>query len=209
MEKNTFKFNSNSSIVLIGMMGVGKTSIGKLLSNETLLPFYDSDNEIESELDLSINDIFEKYGEKYFRDKEIEIFELLLSKKQSIIASGGGSFINQKIQEKIKKNCISVWLKANEETLSARLKNTKKRPLLDVDNRKEMLLSLLKERENEYSKADIEIIVDGLDKSLIVQKILKSLEDYFLINKNEKNIKFKNKLKLPLLTSFSFLTYLE
>jgi shikimate kinase len=186
MEKNTFKFTSNSSIVLIGMMGVGKTSIGKLLSNETLLPFYDSDNEIESELDLSINDIFEKYGEKYFRDKEIEIFELLLSKKQSIIASGGGSFINQKIQEKIKKNCISVWLKANEETLSARLKNTKKRPLLDVDNRKEMLLSLLKERENEYSKADIEIIVDGLDKSLIVQKILKSLEDYFLINKNEK-----------------------
>ena len=186
MEKNTFKFYSNSSIVLIGMMGVGKTSIGKLLSNETLLPFYDSDNEIESELDLSINEIFEKYGEKYFRNKEIEIFELLLSKKQSIIASGGGSFINQKIQEKIKKNSISVWLKANEETLSARLKNTKKRPLLDVDNRKEMLLSLLKERENEYSKADIEIIVDGLDKSLIVQKILKSLEDYFLINKNEK-----------------------
>ena len=77
MEKNTFKFNSNSSIVLIGMMGVGKTSIGKLLSNETLLPFYDSDNEIESELDLSINDIFKKYGEKYFRDKEIEIFEQL------------------------------------------------------------------------------------------------------------------------------------
>ncbi|MDG2413181.1 MAG: shikimate kinase, partial [Hyphomicrobiales bacterium] len=67
-----------------------------------------------------------------------------------------------------------------------RLKNSKKRPLLNVDNQKEMLLSLLKERENEYSKADIEITVDGLDKSLIIKKILKSLEDYLIIEKNEK-----------------------
>jgi shikimate kinase len=73
-----------------------------------------------------------------------------------------------------------------KETLLERLKNSKKRPLLNVDNQKEMLLSLLKERENEYSKADIEITVDGLDKSLIIKKILKSLEDYLIIEKNEK-----------------------
>ena len=183
MKKNTFKFNNNRSIVLIGMMGVGKTSIGKLLSNETLLPFYDSDNEIESALDLSIKDIFEKYGENYFRNKEVEIFESLINREQSIIASGGGSFVNQKTQKKIKENCISIWLNASEETLLERLKNTTKRPLLDVDNRKEILLSLLKEREREYSKANIEIIVDGLDKSLIIKKILKSLEDYFIVDK--------------------------
>ena len=84
-------------------MGVGKTSIGKLLSSETFLPFYDSDNEIESLLDLSIKDIFEKYGENYFRDKEVEIFESLINKEQSVIASGGGSFINQKLKRKLKK----------------------------------------------------------------------------------------------------------
>ena len=83
----------------------------------------------------------------------------------------------------MKENCISIWLNASEETLLERLKNTTKRPLLDVDNRKEILLSLLKEREREYSKANIEIIVDGLDKSLIIKKILKSLEDYFIIDK--------------------------
>ena len=186
MENNIFKYQDNRSIVLVGMMGVGKTSIGKLLSSEIILPFYDSDNEVELLLDLSISDIFKKYGENYFREKESEIFESLINKAQSVIASGGGSFINQKTQENIKKKCISIWLRANEETLLERLKNSKKRPLLNVDNQKEMLLSLLKKRENEYSKADIEITVDGLDKSLIIKKILKSLEDYLIIEKNEK-----------------------
>ena len=186
MENNIFKYQDNRSIVLVGMMGVGKTSIGKLLSSEIILPFYDSDNEVELLLDLSISDIFKKYGENYFREKESEIFESLINKAQSVIASGGGSFINQKTQKNIKKKCISIWLRANEETLLERLKNSKKRPLLNVDNQKEMLLSLLKERENEYSKADIEITVDGLDKSLIIKKILKSLEDYLIIEKNEK-----------------------
>ena len=69
MEKNTFKYQDNRSIVLVGMMGVGKTSIGKLLSSEIILPFYDSDNEVELLLDLSISDIFKKYGENYFREK--------------------------------------------------------------------------------------------------------------------------------------------
>ena len=186
MENNIFKYQDNRSIVLVGMMGVGKTSIGKLLSSETILPFYDSDNEVELLLDLSISDIFKKYGENYFREKEGEIFESLINKAQSVIASGGGAFINQKTQKNIKKKCISIWLRANEETLLERLKNSKKRPLLNVDNQKEMLLSLLKERENEYAKADIEITVDGLDKSLIIKKILKSLEDYLIIEKNEK-----------------------
>ena len=104
MEKNTFKYQDNRSIVLVGMMGVGKTSIGKLLSSETILPFYDSDNEVELLLDLSISDIFKKYGENYFREKEGEIFESLINKAQSVIASGGGAFINQKTQEKIRRH---------------------------------------------------------------------------------------------------------
>ena len=186
MRKNINKYGSKPSIVLIGMMGVGKTSIGKLLSKRTALPFYDSDNEIEKELGLRIDEIFKKYGEKYFRNKELETFEVLIDKEQSVIASGGGSFVNKSIQDKIKKKCISVWLKASEDTLLERLKNSKNRPLLDVSNRKEMIASLLKERESAYSKADIKITVDGLDKSLVIKKILNSLEDYFVIEKNEK-----------------------
>lgn len=186
MKKNTLKYNNQSSIVLIGMMGVGKTSIGRLLSEELSLPFYDTDNEIEKELGLSIGDIFEKHGEDYFREREIVIFKSLINKEASIISSGGGSFINKEIQRKIKKDCISIWLKANEETLIERLKNSKNRPLLDVGNRQEVLSLLLKEREKEYSKADIKIVVDGLDESLVVRKILKSLKSYLIIDENEK-----------------------
>jgi shikimate kinase len=127
MEKNTFKYQDNRSIVLVGMMGVGKTSIGKLLSSETILPFYDSDNEVELLLDLSISDIFKKYGENYFREKEGEIFESLINKAQSVIASGGGSFINQKTQEKIKKKCISIWLRANEGNAIREIKKLQKK----------------------------------------------------------------------------------
>ena len=186
MKKNTLKYNNQSSIILIGMMGVGKTSIGRLLSEEISLPFYDTDNEIEKELELSINDIFEKHGEDYFREKEMAIFKSLINKETSVISSGGGSFINKDIQKKIKENCISVWLKANEQTLIERLKNSKNRPLLDVGNRKEVLSLLLKEREKEYLKADIKIVVDGLDESLVIRKILKSLKSYLIIDENEK-----------------------
>ena len=157
-----------------------------MLSKRAALPFYDSDNEIEKRLGLKVDEIFKKYGEKYFRNKELETFETLIDKKQSVISSGGGSFVNKIIQDKIKKKCISVWLKASEETLLERLKDSKNRPLLDVINRKKMITSLLKERESEYSKADIKITVDGLDKSLVIKKLLNSLEDYFVIEKNEK-----------------------
>ena len=117
MNKKVISNLNNCSIVLIGMMGVGKTTIGKMLSEELKFPFYDSDKEIEKSLGKEINDIFNDYGEVFFRRAELSFFKKNINNEQIIISSGGGSFINKEIREKIKKDCISIWLKANKETL--------------------------------------------------------------------------------------------
>lgn len=177
MNKKIITYLNNRSIVLVGMMGVGKTTIGKGLATELNLPFYDSDNEIEKNIGKKINEIFESYGEKFFRNEELNFFNENLNKRQCIISSGGGSFINDDIQKKIKKNCISIWLKANKETLERRLKNKKNRPLLNVDNLDETLALLLKKRNVIYEKADLTIKIDKLNKTKILQAIIKSLEN--------------------------------
>ena len=158
------------------MMGVGKTTIGKMLSEELKFPFYDSDKEIEKNLGKEINDIFNDYGEVFFRREELGFFKKNINNEQIIISSGGGSFINKEIREKIKKDCISIWLKANKETLIQRLKNKKNRPLLNVDNFEDTLSLLLNERNAIYAEADITITIDKLDKAKILQAIIKSLE---------------------------------
>lgn len=176
MNKKIISTLNNRSIVLIGMMGVGKTTIGKMLSEELKFPFYDSDKEIEKNLGKEINDIFNDYGEVFFRRAELDFFKKNINNEQIIISSGGGSFINKEIREKIKKDCISIWLKANKETLIQRLKNKKNRPLLNVDNFEDTLSLLLNERNAIYAEADITITIDKLDKAKILQAIIKSLE---------------------------------
>lgn len=176
MNKKVISTLNNRSIVLIGMMGVGKTTIGKMLSEELKFPFYDSDKEIEKNLGKEINDIFNDYGEVFFRRAELGFFKKNINNEQIIISSGGGSFINKEIREKIKKDCISIWLKADKETLIQRLKNKKNRPLLNVDNFEDTLSLLLNERNAIYAEADITITIDKLDKAKILQAIIKSLE---------------------------------
>ena len=176
MNKKIITYLNNRSIVLVGMMGVGKTTIGKNLAEELDLPFYDSDNEIEKSVGKKINEIFANYGEIFFRNKELNFFNEKINAKQCIISSGGGSFINDDIQKKIKKNCISIWLKANKKTLERRLKNKKNRPLLNVNNFDETLSLLLKERNVIYGTADITITIDKLNETKVLQAIIKSLE---------------------------------
>ena len=149
MEKN---------IVLIGMMGSGKTTIGKLLSKILKLKFFDTDLLIEKKCGLKITKIFDKYGETYFRDKEEEIILNLLSnnKKSSVIALGGGAFLNKKIQKVILKKTISVWLDANTELIHNRCKKSNERPLLYRSNDKDLkkiIKKILKNRRPIYSKA--------------------------------------------------------
>tara|TARA_A100000164_G_scaffold288484_1_gene261608 strand:+ start:248 stop:787 length:540 start_codon:yes stop_codon:yes gene_type:complete len=176
MNKKIISHLNNRSIVLVGMMGSGKTTIGKLLAEELKLPFYDSDYEIEKNLGKKINDIFKEHGELFFRNEELNFFEEKINQTQIIISSGGGSFVNKEIQKRIKKDCISIWLKASKETLVNRLKNKKNRPLLNVENFEDTLSLLLNERNAIYEKADLTITIDKLDKVKILQAIIKSLE---------------------------------
>ena len=145
-------------IVLIGMMGSGKTTIGKILSKNLKLNFVDTDILLEKEYGLKITKMFEKYGEKDFRDKEEKIVLNILknNKKPCVIALGGGTFLNKKIQKIILKETISIWLDANIELIYKRCKKSNKRPLLYESNDKKIkkiIKNLLKIRNPIYSKA--------------------------------------------------------
>ena len=152
---------STQPIVLIGMMGSGKTSIGKLVAQKLNFTFIDTDLEIEKKLNLSVKEIFENYGETLFRKKEFDIFKLFSNRNNIIISSGGGSFCNPNTYDLIKKNYLSVWLDVNEKILFNRLKrNQKKRPLLYGLKENELrnkVKNLISERKDCYNKADIRV----------------------------------------------------
>ena len=145
-------------IVLIGMMGSGKSTIGRILSKTLKLNFIDTDVLIEKKCGLKIKEIFDKYGEKYFRDKEEKIVLniLLNDKKPCVLALGGGAFLNKKLQKVVLQKTISVWLDTNIELIYKRCKKSNKRPLLYENNDKKLkkiIINLLKIRNPIYSKA--------------------------------------------------------
>ncbi len=163
------------NLVLIGMMGSGKSTIGRLLSNLTKQNLIDTDKLIEKETKLAIKEIFHKKGENFFRKIEEKIVLNSLKLSNSIISIGGGAFLNDKIREKIKYNCLSVWLKWNQQTLILRIKNSKKRPKAYLLEEKD-LIKLINIRSKIYSKADYKINCDNLTKEQITNKILKIYE---------------------------------
>ena len=144
-------------VALVGMMGSGKSAVGKAVSSALSVPFNDADNEIENAARLSIPEIFERHGERFFRDKETQIINRLLKGPPSILATGGGAFINKNIRSSIKIYGVSVWLNADIETLWNRVKHKKSRPLLRTNNPKKTLKNIYNDRLETYSKADITI----------------------------------------------------
>ena len=140
---------SKENIVFLGMMGSGKTSIGLLISKKLNLEFYDIDQIIEKELEMSISDIFEKKGEKFFRDFEEKTTLKILKKKWIVISLGGGAFINKKIREEILKNHLSFWLNWNSKTLIRRIKRNTNRPIALKSSTNE-LVNLIKKRSSNH-----------------------------------------------------------
>ena len=169
-----FEKNGIKNICLIGMMGSGKSIIGKEISKIYNIEFYDSDLEIEKKTDIKINKIFEKFGENYFRNVEEEICEKLLKKENCVISLGGGSICSKKIRNLIKKYSYSIYLKVNTDILLKRLNNSVKRPLLNNVNKKNKLEEIFINRKNYYNSANL-IIENNFDKKNIIAKIKKNL----------------------------------
>ena len=166
---------SRGNIVFLGMMGSGKTSIGKLVSKTLRLNFFDTDQVIEKNLGIKISKIFATKGEKYFRDIEEKTTLNLLSKKRIVLALGGGTFVNKRVRNEILQNHISFWLDLNSETIITRVSNNNKRPLV-LDSTKKELLDLIKKRSIIYSKALYKINCENFTKKEIVSKIVSICE---------------------------------
>ena len=171
-------FELKKTVALVGMMGSGKSAIGKVVSSILDVPFIDADVEIEKAAKLSIPEIFERHGERFFRDKEDQVIKRLLEQRPCILATGGGAFVNEKIRKSIKQHSVSVWLNADLETLWKRVKHKKTRPLLRTNNPKETLSNIYKDRLETYSLADVIIESRGtssLDK--MANRVINSLLD--------------------------------
>ena len=166
---------SKENLIFLGMMGSGKSSIGSLVAKKLQLNFIDIDNEIETELGLSIKKIFETKGENYFRKFEEKITLKQLKSKPVVISLGGGAFTNRNIRKEVIRNHLSFWLNWSDEILVNRIKNSKKRPLVSNASENE-IIDLIKKRSNIYSKALYKIECDSLTKKEIVKKILKIYE---------------------------------
>ena len=166
---------SKENLIFLGMMGSGKSSVGSLVAKKLQLNFIDIDNEIETELGLSIKKIFETKGENYFRKFEEKITLKKLKLKPVVISLGGGAFTNRNIRKEVIKNHLSFWLNWSDEILVNRIKNSKKRPLVSNASENE-IIDLIKKRSNIYAKALYKIECDSLTKKEIVKKILNIYE---------------------------------
>ena len=166
---------SNKNLVFLGMMGSGKTTLGKIISKKLNKNFIDIDHEIEIREKMKISELFLKKGEPFFRKLEEKISLQNLKKKNTVISLGGGAFINKKIQSEVLKNHISFWLKWDEKTLLDRIKRSKKRPIANKSSKNE-IIELIKKRSVIYSKAMYKIDCENLTKNKIVKDIIKIYE---------------------------------
>jgi shikimate kinase len=167
------------SVVLIGMMGVGKSSIGRRLAARLAIPFVDADTEIEKAADMSISDIFARNGEAYFRSGEARVIARLLESGPQVLATGGGAFMNGGTRAAIKAKGVSIWLSAAYEVLLRRISKRKnERPMLHTDNPDETLRHLLEVREPTYALADLTVQSREGPHDAIVAEIVTALATY-------------------------------
>ena len=166
------------NLVLLGMMGVGKTTVGKIVAKKQNLEFIDTDKNIEEKCSMKISEIFKKKGEKFFRIEEEKESLKSLKKNNCVIALGGGAFINKTVRNSILKNALSMWLDIDLKTLNKRIKWNKKRPLLNNKNNQEQINKLYSERKNIYELANHRINCNNLNKENIAKKIIIFYEKY-------------------------------
>ncbi len=163
------------SVVLVGMMGVGKTSIGRRLAARINFEFVDADEEIERAAGMTIAEIFEKFGEGYFRDGERRVIARLMDGPPKVIATGGGAFINEETRTLILERALSIWLDADIKVLADRVSRRDHRPLLKNRDPVEVLTELGKVRNPLYAAANIHVRSDASPHARTVENILKAI----------------------------------
>ena len=165
------------SVVLVGMMGSGKSSVGKRLATRLGLPFVDADTEIETAAGMSIPDIFAQRGETEFRDGERRVIaRILATRSPLVLATGGGAYMNPDTRARIAEFGISVWFKADVDVLMRRVRKRSNRPLLRTADPEGTMRRLLAEREPVYSQADITVISSDDPHEIVVEAALAELE---------------------------------
>jgi shikimate kinase len=163
------------SVVLVGMMGSGKSSIGRRLAARLAIRFVDADSEIEEAAGMTIAEIFEKHGEPYFRAGEARVIARLLDHGPQVLATGGGAFMNLDTRAVIRAKGISVWLKAELDVLMKRIKRRGDRPLLKTDDPAATLTALMTERYPVYAEADLTVLSRDVQHDTIVDEIIAAL----------------------------------
>jgi len=154
------------------MMGVGKSTLGKMVAKKLGLTFIDTDINIEEKCSMKISEIFKKKGEKFFRIEEEKEALKSLKKNNCVIALGGGAFLNKTVRNFILKDAISIWLDANLKILNKRIRWNNKRPLVDIKNSQKKINELYAQRKNIYKLANYKINCNNADKKSILEKII-------------------------------------
>jgi len=166
------------TLVMVGMMGAGKSAIGKRLASRLGLPFVDADSEIEQAANATISEIFERDGEAYFRDGERRVIRRLLEGEPKVLATGGGAFVSPETREAIRASAISIWLKADRDLILSRVRRRSNRPLLKTDDPATVIDRLLRERSPIYAEADIHIQSREVAHEEVIDDILAALADF-------------------------------
>ena len=167
------------AIVLVGMMGSGKSSVGRRLAGRLGLPFVDADTEIETAAHMTIPEIFAQRGEAEFREGERRVIaRVLATRAPLVLATGGGAFMNAETRERVKELGIAVWLKAEPDVLMRRVRKRSNRPLLQTADPEATLRRMLSEREPVYALADITILSSDEPHEVVVGETIAALSDY-------------------------------
>lgn len=163
------------SIVLVGMMGAGKSTIGRRLAARLRLPFLDADIEIEAAASMTIPEIFAAHGEPYFRDGEARVIARLLDSGPAVVATGGGAFMREETRNLIRAKAVSIWLKADADVIMRRVKRRADRPLLQTEDPAATVSRLLEAREPVYQSADLTIWSRDVPHDRIVDECIDAL----------------------------------
>ena len=166
------------TLVLVGMMGAGKSSIGWRIARKMGIPFYDTDQEVERAAGCSVVDIFETWGEKAFRDAERRVLKRLLSGQTQVISTGDGTFVDEESRELIKGNAISLWLRADPDILYERVIRRDTRPLLFEGDAKQILEEMVERRYPLYAKADLTVESNDDAHDATVERVMEALKNY-------------------------------